>query len=507
MKPIEKSKKIKFLIFLIFTVIFFSCTKENTKDTENILKIAQSGNPRSLDVHNANDGFSLRINKQIYSRLVEIDGDRNIIPGLAESWKKVDDKTYDFKIRDNIKFHNGDKLTLEDIKFSFERMMNSPRISFIVPPIEKIEIVEPNTIRIVTKTPFAPVLYHLSHPALGIVSKKVIESSGENPQIIGTGPYKYNSWIIGDQVVLDKNNDYFLTPPSFDKLIFKTITEPTNREIALETKEIDVALDISTVDAPKIKENSELILYTKPSYSYRYLGFNNKKEVFLNENLRKAIDYAIDKEAIVNIILNGYGYVADSVIAPNVFGFTDTVKNVGYNPEKAKELMKTFNNNGEVTLELLTMGSSDEKAIAEVIQANLKEIGIDLKINIVESGTFYDLTEKGFFDMFLGSWGTVTGDADYGLYPMFHSKSIGSPGNRSFYSNEDVDNLLDAGKVEVNKEKRLKIYQEAQEQIIKDTPHVMLYNSVIIVGAQKDIKGLNIHPVTLHDFYPLYREN
>ncbi|MGL5610783.1 ABC transporter substrate-binding protein, partial [Cetobacterium sp.] len=169
MKPIEKSKKIKFLIFLIFTVIFFSCTKENTRDSENTLKIAQSGNPRSLDVHNANDGFSLRINKQIYSRLVEIDGNRNIIPGLAESWKKIDDKTYDFKIRDNIKFHNGDKLTLEDIKFSFERMMNSPRISFIVPPIEKIEIVEPNTIRIVTKTPFAPLLYHLSHPALGIV--------------------------------------------------------------------------------------------------------------------------------------------------------------------------------------------------------------------------------------------------------------------------------------------------------------------------------------------------
>lgn len=505
MKLIERSKKIKFLILLIFTVIFFSCTQDDKKVTDNTLKIAQSGNPRSLDVHNANDGFSLRINKQIYSRLVEIDGDRNIIPGLAESWKKVDDKTYDFKIRDNVKFHNGDKLQLEDIKFSFERMLKSPRISFIVPPIEKIEIVEPNTIRIITKTPFAPLLYHLSHPALGIVSKKVIESSGENPEIIGTGPYKYNSWIIGDQVILDKNEDYFLTPPSFDKLIFKTITEPTNREIALETKEIDIALDISTVDASKIKENNELALYTKPSYSYRYLGFNNKKDVFQNENLRKAIDYAIDKESIVNIILNGYGSMANSVIAPNVFGFTDSVKNVGYNPKKAKELMKNLNNNGEITLELLTMGSSDEKAIAEVIQANLKEIGIDLKINIVESGTFYDLTEKGFFDMFLGSWGTVTGDADYGLYPMFHSKSIGSPGNRSFYSNKTVDELLDTGKITVTENERLKIYQQAQEQIIKDTPHVMLYNSVIIVGAQKNIEGLNIHPVTLHDFYPLHR--
>ncbi|MGL4653999.1 MAG: ABC transporter substrate-binding protein [Cetobacterium sp.] len=503
---IRKSKMIKNLIFLVFTVVLLSCTKEDKKVGENLLRIAQSGNPRSLDVHNANDGFSLRINKQIYSRLVEVDGDRNIIPGLAESWTKVDDRIYDFKIRNNVKFHNGDTLELEDIKFSFERMMKSPRISFIVPPIEKIEIIEPSTLRIITKTPFAPLLYHLSHPALGIVNKKVVESSGENLDVVGTGPYKYNSWIIGDQVILDKNENYFLTPPAFDKLVFKTITEPTNRDIALETKEIDIALDISTVDAPKIETNKELVLHTKSSYSYRYLGFNNKRAVFQDENLRKAIDYAIDKEAIVNIILNGYGKVANSVIAPNVFGFTDTVKNVGYNLEMAKEFLAKSKNSSGLTLEVLTQGSSDEKAIAEVIQANLKDIGIDLKITIVESGTFYDLTEKGNFDMFLGSWGTVTGDADYGLYPMFHSKSMGSPGNRSFYSNQEVDILLDKGKVTADQNERLKIYEEAQQKIVHDTPHVMLYNSVIIVGAQKDIKGLNIHPVTLHDFYPVYRE-
>lgn len=503
---IKRAKKVKFLIFIIFTVVLLSCTREDKKAEEKLLKIAQSGNPRSLDVHNANDGFSLRINKQIYSRLVEIDGDRNIIPGLAESWTRIDDKTYDFKIRDNVKFHNGDTLQLEDIKFSFERMMKSPRINFIVPPIEKIEIINPSTIRIVTKTPFAPLLYHLSHPALGIVSKKVIETSGDNSAVVGTGPYKYDSWVIGDQVVLNKNTEYFLTPPAFDKLIFKTITEPTNREIALETKEIDIALDISTVDAPKIISNKELVLHTKPSYSYRYLGFNNRKVIFEDKNLRKAIDYAIDKESIVKIILNGYGEVANSVIAPNVFGFTNTTKNVGYDLEKAKEFLAKSNYKNRITLELLTQGSSDEKAIAEVIQANLKEIGIELRITIVESGTFYDLTEKGNFDMFLGSWGTVTGDADYGLYPMFHSKSMGSPGNRSFYSNVEVDRLLNDGKTVADQNERLKIYEEIQQRIVEDTPHVMLYNSVIIVGAQKDIKGLNIHPVTLHDFYPIYRE-
>lgn len=498
----------KIIFFTMITLLLISCG--NKKTEEKILTVAQSGNPRSLDVHNANDGFSLLINKQIYSRLVEADGNKNIVPGLAESWEKINPTTYDFKIRKNIKFHNGDPLKLEDIKFSFERMLKSPKISFIVPPIEKIEIIQPSTIRIITKIPFGPFLAHLAHPALGIVSKKVIESANnQDIPIVGTGPYKLNSWELGNQVVLDRNDNYFLPPVKFDKLIFKNIPEPTSREIALETKEVDIAFEISTIDAEKIKENKDLKLYSKSSYSYRYLAFNNKETIFKDYNLRKAIDYAIDKEALVKIVLNGYGNVANSVIAPTVFGFTNSVKNVGYNLEKAKQYMnKSKYANSHLTLRLLTMGIGEQKTIAEVIQANLKEIGIDVKINIVEDGAFYDMTEKGDFDMFLGSWGTVTGDADYGLYALFHTNSIGSPGNRSFYSNSEVDKLLDEAKTTVNQEKRKELYKKIQEIIVYDTPHIMLFNTVSLVGAQKNIKGLNVHPIAaLTDFYPVYNSD
>lgn len=204
-----------FMILLSCTILFSACSSDKAETTTKAVKekliIAQDGEPKSLDVHQGNDGFSLRANKLIYSRLVESDGDMNIIPGLAESWEQIDDKTMQFKLRKGVKFHNGYDFTAEDVKFSFDRMANSPRIAFVLPPIEKVEVVDDYTVNIVTKTPFGPLLAHLSHPALGIVSKKLItedeQSFKEHP--IGTGSYKFKEWVPGDSLTLEKNENYF----------------------------------------------------------------------------------------------------------------------------------------------------------------------------------------------------------------------------------------------------------------------------------------------------------
>ena len=143
---------------------------------------------------------------------------------------------------------------------------------------------------------------------------------------------------------------------------------------------------------------------------------------------------------------------------------------------------------------------------AEIVQAYLKEIGIDLKIEIVEVSAYWDMTERGVHNLFLGSWGVVTGDADYGLYAMYHSSAKGGAGNRDFYENEKVDELLDKAKTEIDPETRKKLYEEAQILIVNDAPDVMLYNRNLTVGAQKYIKGLGIHPVTLYNFATVYIE-
>lgn len=506
-------KKILFSTLIMASIFMGGCGKEKEETPisakSNVRKeliVAQDGEPKSLDIHNGNDGFSLRINKQLYSRLVESDGNMKIHPGLAESWKSIDDRTTQFKLRKGVKFHNGEELKAEDVKYSFERMMNSPRISFVLPPIEKVEIIDDYTINIVTKTPFGPLMSHLSHPALGIVNKKLLETDPEsfknNP--IGTGPYKFSNWQAGDRVILVRNEDYFQEPPKFEKLIFRNIVEATSRTIALETGEVDIAVSINAVDEGTIKNNPKLALLRKPSISYSYVGMNTEKEMFKDSRVRKAINYAIDKQAIVDVVLNGSGKIANSPIAPGVFGFTDKTKNYEYNLEKAKELMKEAGYENGFKSNIYTLGGEADKQTAEIIQANLKEIGIDLAINITENSAYWDLTDKGVHDMFLGSWGCVTGDADYGLFALYHSSAKGGAGNRTFYSDPEIDDLLEKAKNETDQEKRKNLYENIQIKIVEDAPEVMLYNRILAVGAQKDIEGFDVHPVTLHDFYPVY---
>lgn len=506
-------KKILFSSLVVVGALIGGCGKDQVeksviskKDVRKELVIAQDGEPKSLDIHNGNDGFSLRINKQIYSRLVEADGDMQLSPGVAESWKSIDERTTQFNLRKGVKFHNGDELKAEDVKYSFERMMNSPRISFVLPPIERVDVVDDYTVNIVTKMPFGPLMAHLSHPALGIVNKKLLEKDLESFKAhpIGTGPYKFSSWQAGDKVTLTRNDEYFLDSAKFEKLIVRNIVEATSRTIALETGEVDIAISVNAVDEETIKKNPKLSLLTKPSISYSYIGMNTQKDKFQDKRVRKAINYAIDKQAIVDVVLNGSGKVATSPIASAVFGFTDKIKSYGYDVEKAKELMKEAGYENGFSATIFTLGGEADKQTAEIIQANLKEIGIDLAINVTESSAYWDLTDKGIHDMFLGSWGCVTGDADYGLFAVYHSSAKGGAGNRTFYSNLEVDKLLEMAKNETNQEKRKEIYEDIQFRIVEDAPDVMLYNRVLAVGTQRDIEGFNIHPVTLHDFYPIY---
>lgn len=501
----------KILIVLASMILLFTgCGEKNgAKKVKEELIIAQDGESKSLDIHQGNDGFSLRANRLIYSRLVEADENMQIHPGLAESWQQLDDRTMQFKLRKGIKFHNGDDFTAEDVKFSFERMMNSPRIAFVLPPIERIDVVDDYTVNIVTKTPFGPLLAHLSHPALGMVSKKLLT---ENPEAlkekpIGTESYKFKEWIYGDKLVLEKNEDFYdKNERGLKYIIFKNVVEASNRAIGLETGEIDIATPISSVDEENIKNNPKLQLLTKPSISYTYIGMNMTKAPLNDIRVRKAINYAIDKQAIIDVILNGNGKIATSPIAPGVFGFTDKTKNYEYNVEKAKELMKEAGYENGFTTSILVFSGEANTQTAEIVQAYLKEIGIDLKIEIVEVSAYWDMTERGVHNLFLGSWGVVTGDADYGLYAMYHSSAKGGAGNRDFYENEKVDELLDKAKTEIDPETRKKLYEEAQILIVNDAPDVMLYNRNLTVGAQKYIKGLGIHPVTLYNFATVYIE-
>ena len=275
--------------------------------------------------------------------------------------------------------------------------------------------------------------------------------------------------------------------------------------MGLKTGELDVVLDLPPVDVELVDNNPELKVLKKPSLLYNYLGFNNQKGLFKNRDLRLAINYAINTRDIVDAALDGAGTIATSVIAPGVIGYTPQAGQYRHNQEKARAYLKKSGLEEGAGITLTISDNGVHRQVAEVIQSQLREIGINVVIDAMENSAFLERTHAGDFDMFISSWGCVTGDADYGLYAMFHSDAHGSFSNRVLYSNTEVDRLLDKGKTALDPEERQLIYARIQKKIIEDAPHVPLYQRTLLVGAQKEIEGLNPHPVTLHDLYPVHR--
>lgn len=307
------------IIFFLFLINISSFSQVN-----NQIIIAQEGAPRTFDPHFGNDGFSLRINRLIYSRLIEKNCNMKNELGLVKSYKIISSKEIDFKLKDNIFFQNGDLITSEDIKFSFERMKKSPKIAAFLPPIEKIEIIDEKNFKMILSNSFSPIIDSLTHPALSIISKKYME---KNEQILktspmGSGKYILKKYNIGDYILLERNENFYSEKGKYKILKIKEIPLAVNRTIALETNEVDLSITVPYKDKEFIDKNKNLKYIYKPSYSYTYLGLNLKKDYFKNTNLRKAIDLAINKSEILKIVLNNEGRIADSPVAKGVLGKT-----------------------------------------------------------------------------------------------------------------------------------------------------------------------------------------
>ncbi|MEG0817354.1 ABC transporter substrate-binding protein [Cetobacterium sp.] len=487
-------KLIMFFTFMISNLIF----GKDISHKSEVLNIVQESDPRTFDPHFGNDGFSLRINRLIYSRLFEKDSNMNTIPGVVKNYKIIDNKNIDFTLKDNVYFQNGENLTSEDVKFSFERMKNSPRISAILPPIEEIIVKDEKNFTMKLSKPFSPIIDQLTHPALSIVSKRYLEG---NPKILinkpmGSGKYILKEWSPGEGLTLERFENYFKDKPSYKTIHIKIVPLATNRTFTLETGEADLAFSLPVQDKEVIDRNPNLTYLSKPSFSYTYMGLNLNKEIFKDMDIRKAINLAIDKKTVLDVVLNGHGKIANSPVAEGVNGYNKNLKEIFYNKDEAIKLM----NNRKLTLTLATMNNSVDIQTAELISGYLKEIGISVQIYVLEPNIYWTKTNQGEFDMFIGSWGSVTGDSDYALYPTHHSTSFGAAGNRTFFNDKKVDLLLDKARNTLNQNERNEIYMQIQELIVQSHSEVMLFYRDLNGGINNKIKGFDLYPIPIHDY-------
>lgn len=495
-------KKLVILIVGLFTILSCGKKEEEVKGNKPLI-VAQGSDARTLDPQKAIDTPTVRVYNQIYDGLVKKDNDMNIVPGLAESWNKVDERRTIFNLRKGVKFHNGETLTAKDVKFTLDRMKNQPTVSFLISEIELINVIDDYTVEIVTKNGFGPLLSHLSHPGAVILNEKAVTNSSErydqNP--VGTGPYILDKWLAGDRIFLKANPEYYLGKSAIENIVIKAIPEGTNRTIALETGEADIVYDVDPVDIDKIKSNNDLKFLYEQSLGNSYLGLNTQHKPFDDVRVRQAIAYAINVDDIIEVVYKNTAIPGSSPISPKIPGYNKDVKNYEYNVEKAKKLLAEAGYPNGFKTSIWINDNTSRKDIATILQDQFKTIGIDAAIETLEWGAYIDRTAAGEHDMYILGWVTVTGDPDYGLYPVFHTSAHGRAGNRSFYSNATVDRLLDEARISTDQEKRMDNYREIQRIIQEEIPSItMVYNNQN-VATQKYVENFVLHPTGYFNLY------
>jgi peptide/nickel transport system substrate-binding protein len=484
---------------LLSFIVLLSIIITSTAIAATELVVVQQTDAKSLDPTFSNDVYSHNLNLNIYDRLIDWSDNVQLEKSLAESYEQINPLTLQVKIKKGVKFHNGDEMTAEDVKFTLERSSKQPQVMTYFSIVEKVDIIDPYTVNIVTTKPYGPLLNALAHAGGSILNKKYVESAGDKAFLepIGTGPFKFESWKSGDRIILAGNKDYFGGAPFVDKVTYRVIPESTSRAIALETKEVDIAFIIDPVDGPIVKSRDYLKVYEVPAISMTYLGFNCEKGAGKDLRVRKAIINAINLPDIVDTAFLKAAVPATSAAPQAVIGFNKNLKAPVQNIEKAKALLAEAGYKDGLKLKLWINENKSREDSAVIIQAQLKEVGIDVTIEKLEWGSYLDKLARGEHDLFILGWSS-TPDADEALYALFHSENKGHAGNRSFYGNPEVDALLDKARESTDPAVRIPLYERAQEIIIDEAAVLPLVNPINISGVQNYIEGFVASPRSMY---------
>ncbi|GAA4706049.1 ABC transporter substrate-binding protein [Brevibacillus fulvus] len=486
------------------------------------LIVGRGADSPGLDPITVTDGESYKVTENIMETLVNFEEtNTNVVPGLAESWEvSPDGLTYTFKLRQGVKFHDGSDFNADAVKFNFDRWMdksnplhNPEGFQYYNDMfggykgdeghvIKSVDVVDPSTVKFTLNRPLAPFIADLAMSPFAIASPKALQEMGPekfNEHPVGTGPFKFVEWKRNDTITLEKNPDYWNKGyPKVDKLVFKVIPENSARLTALTSGEIDLMDGLNPDDAETVKSNPDLQLILRPSMNIGFLGFNTEKKPFDNPKVREAIAYAVNKPALVEAFWNGLGQPAKNPLPPSIWGYNDDIKDREFNLDKAKQLLAEagFPNGFKTTFWAMPVPRPympDGQKIAEAIQQDLKQIGVETEIVTMEWATYLEKTRKGEQDMFLLGWNGDNGDPDNFLYTLLDKNNIGS-NNNTRYNNEEVHQLLIKAQSAVTQEEREKLYKQAQEIIFKDVPMVPIAHSEPALAASAKVINYKPHP-------------
>ncbi|RVU38630.1 ABC transporter substrate-binding protein [Hwanghaeella grinnelliae] len=467
------------------------------------LTMGVRGGPESLDPHYSALGSHAEAAKHIFDTLVWSGDDLQIEPGLATSWKPLNETTWEFKLREGVKFHDGSTFDAEDVKFSIERIpaVSGPTTTTIyVRRVESVEIIDPYTIHIHTNGPAATLpydfvrLFIVSAEAAKDYSTKETASAGFNggPAAVGTGPYKLVSWEPKGDLVLERFDDYWRGKGAWEKVIRKEIPNDSARLAALKAGQVDIINYVSSVDYLALQRDSSVDAVVGDSVYIMNLQLDQRPDTpkvyamdgsklaenpLQNPKVREAIDLAIDRETMVDIVLEGLGKPANQMMPAGFFGSSEKIPARVHDSAKAKALLAEagYPDGFQMDLYCTSDRLPGDGAICQGLGQMFSQIGIKTNVNAISKTVYFPAQSRLEYSVFMNGWGTLTGEASYTLGALAHSNDpdvkMGAF-NRVAYKNEKVDELMEKGAMTLDADARRALYEEAMELTMADRVYI-----------------------------------
>lgn len=477
----------------------------------------------TLDPHLTASAGSIKIINNVFNGLLKVDYDGKAVkfsPDLAEKWDMPDDRTHVFKLRANVKFHNGDPCDAEAVKWSLERVrsaaLKSPH-AWKLELLEAIDVVDPLTVRLRFRKPYAflPVALTGSTGRAGtIVSKRAVEAAGAGfgRAPVGTGPFRLVSWKENDAIELQRNPDYFQPGlPYLDRVVIRLIKEPSAGVAALMSGQVDGLSVCPFQFIPQLRKSPNVQVFGQVEGNYAFLGMNNKRAPFNDMALRQAVAFAIDRRVIVQQSYFGEAIPAYTCISPPMTQFYDagigkTGRGQFFDLAKAKAFRAKAKDQGEIQpVYIVTEGFTGSGGLgtrnAQLIAPMLAQIGIKPKIELVDRAVWLQRRNAGDFDLYDEAW-VADLDPDETITPEW---STGRPWNYVGYTNPAFDTAVKAAAETTNVATRRKLYTEAEDVLMADAPLAVLAHMKVFKILSNKVKGfeyvpadlLNLHSVSL----------
>jgi len=488
-------------------------TQAAAQTPPGVLVVGQVAEPQALDPHAVTAVNDFRILMNVYDGLVRYaPGTLEVEPALASDWDVSEDGTvYTFTLREGISFHDGTPLDAEAVVFNFERMLNEDHpfhetgpfpLSFFFSAVQTVEAVDDLTVRFTLNEPYAPFLSNLAYPTGLIVSPTAVEQHGEdfgrNPS--GTGAFRFVEWRSNEAVVVEANPDYWDGAPELEAVVFRPITDANTRVAEMLSGGIDMMVEVPPVSLSQFQGDAFRVVEQAGPHVW-FLILNLREGPFTDQLVRQAANYAVNKTALVEEVLEGTAEVAAGPTPPAfAWAYNEELEPYPYDPDRARELLAEAGvENPEITFYVTEGGSGmlDPVAMGTAIQADLEAVGFDVTIETYEWNTFLGRVNPGLegeADMAQMSW--MTNDPDTLPYLALRTEAMPDNGgfNSGYYSNPEVDALLEEARTATDQDRRAELYREMQVIVQEDAPWVFVANWVQNAVTSDRVENFALEP-------------